>query len=74
MVVTVSCHVDAGCPPLPLGVQKKLWRVPNPARSDSDLLSAFRACRDDLKARVGGLVGGLKLLARLDADDRGDIA
>lgn len=73
LVVTVCGHADEQCPALPAGTQKKHWPLSDPAKAtgtDEEIAQVFRATRDDIKARVEGIIGGLKMLARAD-EDRG---
>lgn len=70
LVVTVCGHADEHCPVLPPGTQKKHWPLSDPARasgSEAEIMAVFRATRDDIRARVEGIVGGLRLLAKSDA-------
>lgn len=69
LVVTVCGHADEHCPVLPAGVQKKHWPLSDPAKaagSEDDIMAVFRATRDEVKSRVEGLIGGLKMMARSD--------
>lgn len=59
LVVTVCGHADEHCPVLPSGVQKRHWPLADPARatgSAEQVLDVFRACRDDIRERVRGLL------------------
>lgn len=70
LVVTVCGHADEHCPVLPAGTQKKHWPLADPAKatgSDAEIMATFRATRDDIRARVASLIGGMKMLARSDA-------
>lgn len=72
LIVTVCAHADAHCPVVPATVQKRHWPVADPVTSAGDeaqALHRFLAIRDELRERVQGIVGGLRLLARIDADD-----
>jgi len=65
-VVTVCGHADAHCPALPAGVRKEHWPLPDPARAtgtEDEIMTIFRASRDDIRRRVEDL------LARLTATD-----
>ena len=69
LVVTVCGHADEHCPVLPAGVQKKHWPLSDPAKaagSEDEIMAVFRATRDEVKSRVEGLIGGLKMMARSD--------
>jgi arsenate reductase len=70
LVVTVCGHADEHCPVLPPGVQKKHWPLEDPAKAtgtEDEIMAKFRATRDEIKSRVEGLIGGLKMLARSDS-------
>jgi arsenate reductase len=72
LVVTVCGHADEHCPVLPPGVQKKHWPLEDPAKAtgtEEQIMTKFRAMRDDIKSRVEGLIGGLKMLARSDGKE-----
>ena len=72
LVVTLGRDAEVCCPALPSHVQKKHWPLAgaNVERdSADDIARAFRVARDDIRARVEGVVGGLRLLAK---SDRGD--
>lgn len=73
LIVTVCGHADERCPVVPAGKQKRHWPLPDPAKAtgtEEEILRAFRAVRDDVRARVEGLLGGIRLLARLDENER----
>ena len=73
LVVTVCGHADEHCPVLPPGVQKKHWPLEDPAKatgSEEEIMAKFRATRDEVKSRVEGMIGGIKLLARSDSKER----
>ena len=72
LVVTVCGHADEHCPVLPPGIQKKHWPLEDPAKAtgtEEQIMAKFRATRDDIKSRVEGLIGGLKILARSDGKE-----
>jgi len=72
-VVTVCGHADEHCPVLPPGVQKKHWPLEDPAKAtgtEEEIMQVFRATRDEVKSRVEGMIGGMKLLARSDSKER----
>jgi len=69
LVVTVCGHADEHCPVLPPGVQKKHWPLEDPAKAtgtEEQIMAKFRATRDEIKSRVEGMIGGIRLLARSD--------
>src|SRR3972149_1873663 len=69
LVVTVCGHADEHCPVLPAGVQKKHWPLEDPAKAigtEDEIMAKFRATRDEVRNRVEGLIGGLKMPARRD--------
>jgi len=54
-VITVCGHADEHCPVLPPGTRKQHWPLEDPARAKGDeasVMAAFRACRDEIRARV----------------------
>ena len=59
VVVTVCGHADEQCPALPDGVTKIHWPLEDPAKAtgtEDDIMAAFRATRDEVEARVRGLL------------------
>ena len=61
-VVTVCGHADAHCPSLPAGISRLHWPLDDPARatgSEEDIMAVFRACRDEIRARVQVLLDDL---------------
>ncbi len=52
LVVTLDQSARESLPPLPATTRHKHWPV---------------ACKDDISRRVRGMIGGLRLLSRLDA-------
>jgi arsenate reductase len=59
IVVTVCGHADEYCPALPSGVTKIHWPLSDPAKAtgtEEEILAAFRATRDEVKARVSALL------------------
>jgi arsenate reductase len=59
IVVTVCGHADEYCPALPPGVAKFHWPLRDPAKAtgtEDEIMAAFRATRDEVKARVGALL------------------
>ncbi len=62
LVVTVCGHADEHCPVLPAGIRKLHWPLADPARargSDEAVMDVFRACRDEIRQRVEGLIDEL---------------
>lgn len=62
IVITVCGHADEHCPVLPHDIQKLHWPLDDPARatgSEEEVLSVFRATRDEIKGRVAGLLNDL---------------
>ena len=65
-LVTVCGHADEHCPTLPPGMRREHWPLSDPAKasgSEEEIMTVFRASRDDIRARVEDL------LARLAEDD-----
>jgi len=65
VVVTVCGHADEICPALPNGVRKLHWPLPDPAKAtgtEEEIMTAFRATRDEVERRVRGLLAELKSL------------
>ena len=63
LVVTVCGHADEHCPALPPGTRKLHWPLEDPAKttgSEEKIMQAFRASRDDIRARVRALMEELK--------------
>lgn len=64
VVVTVCGHADEMCPALPRGTNKMHWPLADPAKvrgSETKIMDAFRATRNEVEKRVRAL---LKSLAR----------
>jgi len=62
VVVTVCGHADEQCPVLPAGVKKVHWPLTDPAKAtgtESEIMSEFRATRDDIENRVRKLLNNL---------------
>jgi arsenate reductase len=69
LVITVCGHADEHCPVLLPGVRKKHWPLEDPAKAtgtEDEIMTKFRATRDEVRARVEGLIGGIKMPARHD--------
>ena len=63
IVVTVCGHADEQCPALPPGVTRLHWPLSDPAKatgSDEQVMSEFRATRDEIRHRVQELVDTLR--------------
>ena len=57
-LVTVCGHADEHCPVLPSGMQKEHWPLDDPAKAtgtEDEIMSVFRASRDDIRRRVDEL-------------------
>ena len=62
VVITVCGHADEHCPVLPAGVKKEHWPLDDPARAsgtEEEIMTVFRASRDDIRQRVSDLVRSL---------------
>jgi len=62
VVVTVCGHADELCPALPAGIEKIHWPLTDPAKasgSEEEIMDEFRATREEVKRRVGGLLDRL---------------
>ena len=67
IVVTVCGHADEYCPVLPPGVQKIHWPLTDPAKAtgtEAEILTQFRATRDDVRRRVDSLIQDLSVQTR----------
>ena len=67
VVVTVCGHADEHCPVLPPGVKKIHWPLSDPAKAtgtEEDILTQFRATRDEVRRRVAELINSLGSQAR----------
>lgn len=63
IVVTVCGQADEHCPLLPPGVRKIHWPLNDPAQAtgtEDEIMRAFRATRDEVRARVLELMDGLR--------------
>lgn len=59
VVVTVCGHADEQCPVLPPGITKLHWPLTDPAKAtgtDEEIMTEFRATRDEIEGRVGELL------------------
>jgi arsenate reductase len=62
-LVTVCGHADEHCPALPAGMHKEHWPLNDPAKatgSEEEIMTVFRASRDDIRQRVADLIGRLQ--------------
>lgn len=62
IVVTVCGHADEQCPALPPGVKKIHWPLSDPAKaegSEEEIMTTFRATRDEVRKRVSDLLESL---------------
>ena len=67
IVVTVCGHADEHCPVLPPGVKKIHWPLTDPAKAtgtEEEILTKFRATRDEVRRRVADLIQSLGSQAR----------
>jgi arsenate reductase len=67
-LVTVCGHADEHCPALPANTRKEHWPLNDPAKAtgtEEDIMTMFRATRDDIKNRVA------ELLQRLEQEEGG---
>lgn len=66
IVVTVCGHADERCPVLPPGVRKIHWPLTDPAKAtgmEDEIMTVFRATRDEVRRRVTELIESLRLKA-----------
>jgi arsenate reductase len=62
IVVTVCGHADEHCPVLPPGVKKIHWPLSDPAKAtgtEEEILTQFRATRDEVRRRIIDLIDSL---------------
>ncbi len=67
LVVTVCGHADESCPMLPPHVRKEHWPLEDPARAtgtEDEIMTKFRAIRDEIRRRVETLIIGLTASSR----------
>lgn len=65
LVVTVCGHADEHCPLLPSGTKKEHWPLSDPAKasgSEAEIITQFRASRDEIERRVRELLASRRLL------------
>jgi arsenate reductase len=63
VVVTVCGHADEQCPVLPPSVKKIHWPLTDPAKATGtkeEIMTEFRATRDEVRGRVGDLIESLQ--------------
>jgi arsenate reductase len=63
LVVTLCGSADRRCPPLPAGVAKEHWPLPDPAAAEGgeeEVVAVFRSVRDEVRRRVEELMEGLQ--------------
>jgi len=62
LVVTVCGHADEHCPALPAGTRREHWPLNDPAKAtgtEDEVMSVFRATRDEVRTRVAALLENL---------------
>ena len=58
-LVTVCGHADEHCPVVPAYVRKEHWPLTDPAKAtgtEEEIMTTFRASRDDIRNRVADLL------------------
>ena len=63
VVVTVCGHADELCPVLPPGITKLHWPLTDPAKAtgtDEEIMTEFRATRDEIEGRVRNLLESIR--------------
>jgi len=63
LVVTVCGHADENCPAVSSETSKIHWPLDDPAKAtgtEEEIMSVFRASRDDIKYRVQELIDALQ--------------
>ena len=64
VVVTVCGHADEQCPVLPPSSTKLHWSLTDPAKAtgtEEQILTEFRAARDEIKGRVSELLESIEV-------------
>jgi len=61
LIVTMDDEAKAGCPHLPSVVQLRHYPFPDPDAGPATLAECRQIC-DQVRARVEGMIGGMKLL------------
>lgn len=70
LIVTLGDEAESHCPALPAHVQKRHWPLADLVGGNpDDIARTLRAACDDIRARVDGIVGGLRLMAKSDTGD-----
>ncbi len=62
LVITLCGDAEETCPLLPPGTRKEHWPLPDPAKasgSEDEILTVFRASRDDIRQRIADLTSRL---------------
>lgn len=62
LVVTLDEPAERNCPPVPHGAQRRFFPFPAPAAGTGR--AACAELRDRIRARVEGMIGGLRMMAR----------
>jgi len=73
-VVTVCGQADENCPVLPAGTPKEHWPLADPAQatgSEDEIMTVFRASRDDIRRRVADLIKRLQRERGTENNKRG---
>ena len=68
--VVIVCGAEEPCPDVPPGVLCTRWRLAGVAgagEGDAETAVALCAMRDEIKRRVQGMIGGMRLLAGSDS-------
>ncbi|MGC2289276.1 MAG: low molecular weight phosphatase family protein [Thermoplasmata archaeon] len=65
--ITMGCLDDASCPSHLKSLELRDWALPDPAKLDD---TGFRAVRDEIRTRIGGLRTELVLSDRREVDRR----
>jgi hypothetical protein len=63
LVVMLDPETREACPPVPPGTRAKPWSLPAPGEI------GLAELRDDLRERITCMIGGMRMLARVDAGD-----
>lgn len=67
LVVLMDPEAEQCCPPLPQGVQKRSYFFDDPAGkvgTAENLKENYRKVRDQIRQRVEGMIGGIKMLQK----------
>ena len=71
-LVTVCSHADENCPALPAGTRKEHWPLDDPAKasgSENEIMTVFRASRDDIRQRVDNLIERLTEQSGIESNE-----